>query len=48
MVYALAIFVGGIIWIISNISSSSSRSNYSGGSFNKIMKAGKRYRKNKK
>jgi hypothetical protein len=47
MVYALAIFVGGIIYFVLNISSSSSRSNYSGGSFNKMMKAGKRYRKHK-
>jgi len=49
MVYAIAIIVGGIIYFVSTISSSSnSSSNYAGGSFNKMMKAGKKYRKHKK
>jgi len=47
MVYAIAIIVGGIIYFVSTISGSSNRSNYSGGSFNKMMKAGKKYRKHK-
>jgi hypothetical protein len=48
MVYAIAIIVGGIIYFVSTISSNSSSSNYAGGSFNKMMKAGKKYIKNKK
>jgi len=49
MVYAIAIIVGGIIYFVSTISGSgsSNRSNYSGGSFNKMMKVGKNYRKHK-